>query len=36
MSHQDKSEVGRCDHQPGQTRIKVKLVGVTTSQVKLG
>jgi hypothetical protein len=28
MSNQGKSEVGRSDHQLGQTRIKMKLVGV--------
>jgi hypothetical protein len=36
MSNQEKSEVGRSDHQSGQTRIKVKLVGVITSHVKPG
>jgi hypothetical protein len=36
MSHQDKSEVGRSDHQSGQTRVKMKLVGVITSRVKPG
>jgi hypothetical protein len=36
MSNQDKSEVGRSDHQSGQTSVKMKLVGVIISQVKPG
>jgi hypothetical protein len=36
LTNQDKSEVGRSDHQSGQIRVKVKLVGVITSHVKPG